>query len=55
LEKSIKGSKALDVESLNIKIGKFAWEIILELTLMENDGNIIDTMNFAALAIVLRF
>lgn len=34
LEKSIKGSKALDVESLNIKIGKFSWEIILDLTLI---------------------
>ena len=55
LEKTIKGSKALDVESLNIKIGKFCWEIILELTLLKNDGNITDAMNYAALAILLKY
>ena len=55
LEKTIKGSKALDVESLNIKIGKYCWEIILELTLIRNDGNIQDAMNYAALAILLKY
>ena len=55
LEKSIKGSKALDVESLNIKIGKFSWEIILDLTLIHHDGNILDAMNYAAIALLLRY
>ena len=55
LEKSIKGSKALDVESLNIKIGKFSWEIILDLTLINHDGNILDAMNYAAIALLLKY
>ena len=55
LEKSIKGSKALDVESLNIKIGKFSWEIILDLTLVHQNGNVLDAMNYAAIALLLKY
>ena len=47
--------RALDVESLNIKIGKFCWEVTIELTLINNDGNFLDAMNYAALACLLRF
>jgi len=55
LEQSIKESKALDVESLNIKIGKYCWEIILDLSLVHNDGNIMDAMNYAAMALLLKY
>ena len=43
------------MESLNIKIGKFCWEINIELTLVSNDGNFLDAMNYATLACLLRF
>lgn len=55
LEQSIKESKALDVESLNIKIGKFCWEIVLELSLVEYDGNLLDAMNYAAMSLLLKY
>ena len=45
----------MDVESLNIKIGKWCWEIVIELVLQEHDGNIIDAMNYATLACLLKY
>lgn len=45
----------MDVETLNIKIGQYCWEIILELTLVKFQGNIIDAMNYAAMALILKY
>lgn len=42
------------MEALNIKLGKFSWEIIVELTLISNDGNLLDAMNLSALAILMK-
>lgn len=55
LEQTIKESKALDVESLNIKIGKYCWELVLDLSLIEYDGNILDAMNYASMALLLKY
>lgn len=44
----------MDVESLNIKIGKYCWEVILDLSLVEYDGNVMDAMNYAAMALLLK-
>lgn len=55
LEQTIKESKALDVESLNIKIGKYCWDVELELNLISYEGNILDAMNYAAMALLLKF
>lgn len=43
------------MESLNIKIGKWCWEIVIELILQEYDGNVIDAMNYATLACLLKY
>jgi len=55
LENIIKGSKALDVESLSVLTGKCAWSILVELTLVNNDGNLIDTFYLAAIVALLHF
>jgi len=45
----------LDVESLSILTGKCAWSILVELTLVNNDGNLIDTFYLAAIVALLHF
>lgn len=53
LEKTLKGSKALDTESLVIKTGKFVWAISLDIIVVFNDGNLVDAANFGALAALI--
>lgn len=48
-------TRAIDLESLSIKIGELSWELTLDLVLINNDGNILDCMNYAALASLSRF
>ena len=55
LERNIKGSRALDSESLCILTGKYAWTITTELSLINNDGNLIDAFNYAAILALHRF
>lgn len=55
LEQTIRESRALDVESLNIKIGKFCWEVVLDLSLVAYDGNILDAMHYAAMALIMKY
>lgn len=55
LERAIKGSKAFDCDSLCILAGKFVWDIVVELTLINNDGNIIDALNFATIIALSRY
>jgi exosome complex RNA-binding protein Rrp42 (RNase PH superfamily) len=45
----------LDVESLNIKHGKYCWSLLLELSLIGFDGNYFDAFSFAALAVLLKY
>ncbi|CAD8200937.1 unnamed protein product [Paramecium pentaurelia] len=44
IEKVIKGSKALDTESLCILSGKNVWSIDVNVALINNDGNLLDAM-----------
>ena len=55
LERSIKGSKAFDCDSLCVQAGKFVWDIVVELTIINNDGNIIDTINYATIIALTRY
>ena len=55
LEQTIRESRALDVESLNIKIGKYCWEVVLDLSLVHYDGNILDAMHYAAMALLMKY
>ena len=55
LERAIKGSKAFDCDSLCILAGKFVWDIVVELTQMNNDGNLIDTLNYATIIALSRY
>lgn len=45
----------MDVESLNIKHGKYCWAVHLELSLVSYDGNYFDAFSFAALAVLLKY
>eukprot|EP01016_Furgasonia_blochmanni_P042452 TRINITY_DN5640_c0_g1_i14.p1 TRINITY_DN5640_c0_g1~~TRINITY_DN5640_c0_g1_i14.p1 ORF type:complete len:506 (-),score=90.52 TRINITY_DN5640_c0_g1_i14:1208-2686(-) len=55
LERIIKGSKALDVESLCILTLKYVWAIDVDIQLMNNDGNLIDAIYLAAIMALLHF
>ena len=39
---------------MNIKLGKFSWEIVIELSLLEAGGNLFDAMNLAALGSLIK-
>ena len=39
----------MDCDSLCILTGKYAWNIQCELSLLNNDGNLIDAFNYAAI------
>ena len=43
------------MESLCIKIGQLSWELTVDLVLVENDGNVLDCMCYAALAALSLF
>lgn len=55
LERNIKGSRALDSESLCILTGKYVWNITCELSLLNNDGNLLDAFSYAAIVVLYRF
>ena len=48
-------SKAVDVESLCLVPGKKVWSIRVDITVIEDDGNIVDTVCIATLASLLHF
>lgn len=47
--------RALDCESLCILTGKYAWKISCELSLINNDGNLLDAFNYASIVTLYRF
>ncbi|KAI9297258.1 hypothetical protein K502DRAFT_340293 [Neoconidiobolus thromboides FSU 785] len=55
LEKTIKKSRALDLESLCIKAGEKVFEIRVDLHFNNHDGNLIDAGCLATLASLLHF
>ena len=55
LDRSLKESKAVDLESLCIQAGKHVWYVELQLTIMNDDGNVVDALGWAALAALRVF
>jgi len=55
LERIIKESKALDVESLCLISGKRVWSINVDVCVVNNDGNLIDASYISVITSLLHF
>lgn len=55
LEKCLKESHALDTNILCVIPGKLVWKVILDISVIKNDGNIFDTAIIAALSSWLTY
>lgn len=55
IDKVIKGSKAIDIESLCLITNKYVWSIQVHLTLINNDGNLLDAFYLAAIVALLHY
>lgn len=55
LEKCLKDSKALDLESLCIKMNEKVWAIRIDINVLNYEGNILDCASIAALAALAHF
>ncbi|KAK4887566.1 hypothetical protein RN001_003837 [Aquatica leii] len=55
LEKCIKDSKAVDLESLCIKVNEKVWAFRVDVNVLNHEGNIIDCASIAALAALAHF
>ncbi|KAI4385383.1 hypothetical protein MLD38_003417 [Melastoma candidum] len=50
IDRGLRESRAIDMESLCILSGKLVWAIRIDLHIIDNGGNLIDAANIAALA-----
>jgi exosome complex component RRP45 len=55
LDRSFKESKAVDLESLCIQSGKYVWYLEVQMTVMNDDGNVLDALGYAALGALRVF
>ncbi|KAL9253980.1 Exosome complex component RRP45B-like protein [Drosera capensis] len=55
IDRGLRESRAVDMESLCILAGKLVWSIRLDLHILDNGGNLVDAANIAALAALLTF
>ncbi|KAL0906366.1 hypothetical protein M5K25_024856 [Dendrobium thyrsiflorum] len=55
IDRGLRESRAVDMESLCIVAGKLVWAIRVDLHILDNGGNLIDTANIAALAALLTY
>ncbi len=55
LEKTLRDSKALDTQSLCIVPGKLAWKVIIDVNIINNDGNLFDACMLSCLASWLSY
>lgn len=55
IDRGLRESRAVDMESLCIVAGKSVWAIRVDLHILDNGGNLIDTANIAALAALLTY
>ncbi|KAF7280504.1 exosome complex component Rrp45 [Rhynchophorus ferrugineus] len=55
LEKCIKDSKAVDLESLCIKMNERAWSLRVDINVLNNEGNILDCASVAAITALSHF
>ncbi|CAH1777156.1 unnamed protein product [Owenia fusiformis] len=55
LERSIKNSRCVDLESLCIMAGEKVWELRVDVHVLNHEGNILDCANIAAIAALAHF
>ncbi|KAF3452507.1 hypothetical protein FNV43_RR02940 [Rhamnella rubrinervis] len=55
IDRGLRESRAVDTESLCVLSGKLVWAIRVDLHIIDNGGNLVDTANIAALAALLTF
>lgn len=55
LEKCLKDSKTVDLESLCIKINEKVWAIRVDVNVLNHEGNILDCSTIAALTALAHF
>eukprot|EP01017_Pseudomicrothorax_dubius_P042418 TRINITY_DN6921_c0_g1_i5.p1 TRINITY_DN6921_c0_g1~~TRINITY_DN6921_c0_g1_i5.p1 ORF type:complete len:255 (-),score=37.65 TRINITY_DN6921_c0_g1_i5:281-1045(-) len=53
LENIIKATKVVDAESLVVQANKLVWSIYVQLSVVNNDGNLIDALYLAAILALL--
>ncbi|KAK4297594.1 hypothetical protein Pmani_030000 [Petrolisthes manimaculis] len=55
LERNIKESRCLDLESLCIRAEESVWQLRVDITVLNHDGNLCDASNMAAVAALRHF
>lgn len=55
IDRGLRESRAVDMESLCVLAGKLVWAIRIDLHILDNGGNLVDAANIAALAALLTF
>ncbi|PKA58631.1 hypothetical protein AXF42_Ash008918 [Apostasia shenzhenica] len=55
VDRGLRESRAVDMESLCVVAGKSVWAIRVDLHILDNGGNLIDAANVAALAALLTY
>ncbi|CAN1319011.1 Exosome complex component RRP45B [Linum perenne] len=55
IDRGLRESKAVDMESLCVLPGKLVWAIRIDIHILDNGGNLVDAANIAALAALLTF
>ncbi|KAM5194423.1 exosome complex component RRP45 [Mantella aurantiaca] len=55
LERCLRNSKCIDMESLCVQAGEKVWQIRVDLHLLNHEGNIIDAASIAAIAALCHF
>jgi exosome complex component RRP45 len=55
LEKNVKQSRFLDIETLCIRAGEKVWQIRVDLNVLNHDGNILDCANIALVCSIAHF
>jgi exosome complex component RRP45 len=55
LEKNVKQSRFLDIETLCIRAGEKVWQIRADLNVLNHDGNILDCANLALVSAVAHY
>lgn len=55
LERNLRQSRFLDVETLCIRAGEKVWQIRVDMNVLNHDGNILDCANIAVICAVSHF
>jgi exosome complex component RRP45 len=55
LERTVKDSECIDLESLTLVAGEQVWSISCDIRVLSFHGNLIDTTNLAVVSIAISF